>query len=270
MKQRFFLLILSFSFFLFSCNKHKPEPIPQPIPDKVLVKDIILSDLPSPYYHFEYDANGTLNNVGFASGVADYDLTYQNGRLYEMINKANYNNEKLVYEYQNNKLILIKILNHNGELYQRCFLNYDQNGRLKELEWELKIQNTGFVNLRTVQFDYYNDGNLSELRDHRYAVGSQDEADYIDKFENYDNKTSVDGFSLFHKNNEHVWILPDIQIQKNNAGKITRTGDGINYVVSYNYTYNGNLPLKKHGDVLFTSGTDAGKQFQTESLYSYY
>ena len=257
--------------FLISCGKEKPLPVPPPPPpDQVLLKDIVLSNLPSPYYHFEYNNAGVLNKVGFSSGLADYNLTYQNNRLAEMSNTISSNNDRLVYEYENGKPFLIKIYNKTGVLYERCFLTYYENGKLEKLEWEIKVQNTGFASLRTVYLDYYNDGNLSELRDHRFAFGSQTEADHIDRFENYDNKINVDGFSLFHKNDEHVWILPGIQIQKNNAGKVIRTGDGINYVVNYNFTYNGNLPVKKQGDVLFTSGPDAGKHFQTESVYSYY
>lgn len=264
------IFITALSLIIISCGKEKPQPVPPPPPPKVLVKNIVLSNLPDPYYHFEYNAEGILNKVGFSAGLADYDLIYQNGRLAEMINTAGTNNERLVYEYENNKPSLIKIFNKHGELYKRCFFSYYTNGNLKELEWEVKIPNTGFASLRTVSLDYYNDGNLSELRDHRYPVGQFTEADYFQKFENYDDKINVDGFSLVHQNDEHVWILPGIQIQKNNARKIIRTGDGINYVVNYNYTYNGNRPVVKNGDVLFTTGPDAGEHFQTQSIYSYY
>jgi hypothetical protein len=172
MKVRNFLLVTAFSLFLISCGKEKPEPVPVPPAGEVLVKDIVIRNLPSPYYHFEYSAAKEITKVGFSSGLAEYDLSYATGRLTEMKNTISSNNDRLVYEYQDGKVFLIKIFNKAGELYRRCFLTYDNNGRLQQLEWDLKIESIGFANLRMVQLSYYPDGNLSELRDQRFAVGS--------------------------------------------------------------------------------------------------
>ena len=52
--------------FLFSCKKENTTvpntPPPPPPPDqvrKVLLKDITIPNLPSPYYHFEYNPDST-------------------------------------------------------------------------------------------------------------------------------------------------------------------------------------------------------------------
>ena len=59
--------------------------------------------------------------------------------------------------------------------------------------------------------------------------------------------------------------------QKGNPARVTRTGDGLNYVVDYTYTYDDKKrPLAKTGDVTFTNGPTAGQKFQTLSVFSYY
>ena len=83
---------------------------------------------------------------------------------------------------------------------------------------------------------------------------------------------------LFHQGNlsrlddffDHLVLLP-VQLQKSNPRRVTRTGDGQNYVAEYTYTYDGsNRPLTRSGLVTFTNGTNVGRQFQTSSVLSYY
>src|SRR5689334_1711186 len=73
-------------------------PIPDPLP-VTLLKDIVIPSLPSPYYHFAYDATGRMTNASFASGFTMYTLSYANGRLSEMQNNIIVNNDRLVYHY---------------------------------------------------------------------------------------------------------------------------------------------------------------------------
>jgi hypothetical protein len=139
------------------------------------------------------------------------------------------------------------------------------------MEWDVKVA-AGFVMERTLSFTYYADGNLRQLTDHRHAIDNQQpEATHIDRFENYDNKVNPDGFSLVHRNDDHLVLLPGIKLQKNNPLKSIRTGTGINYNISYTYTYNElNRPMVKAGDAVFTSGPDAGQHFQTHATFTYY
>ena len=70
---------------------------------------------------------------------------------------------------------------------------------------------------------------------------------------------------------EHLVLLPRIRLQKNNPAKHRRTGDGVNFVVDYTYSYDvKNRPLTKRGNLQILTGTDAGKFFQTNSAFSYY
>jgi hypothetical protein len=143
--------------------------------------------------------------------------------------------------------------------------------KLIGLERERRV-NGGFVIDKTMTLSYYPDGNLRELAQHRPAIaGFQDEQRYADLFEQYDTGINVDGFELLHDDFfDHLVLLP-VQLQKSNSRRVTRTGDGQNYVAEYTYTYDGsNRPLTRSGLVTFTNGTNVGRQFQTSSVLSYY
>ncbi|HEX3167771.1 MAG TPA: hypothetical protein VHQ93_15990, partial [Chitinophagaceae bacterium] len=111
-----------------------------------------------------------------------------------------------------------------------------------------------------------------ELTYHYFAFNGQTDAVFTDRFEKYDNKINVDGFGLLHNEFfDHLVLLPGVQLQKNNPGKETRTGNAENYAVNYIYTYNEkNLPLTKKGNLTILTGNNAGQQFETNSVFSYY
>ena len=71
MRYRLVLLILIFVVTLLSCRKENrddpPNPPPSPqIEKKVLLKDITIPHLPSPYYHFEYNSDSLCTKANFA------------------------------------------------------------------------------------------------------------------------------------------------------------------------------------------------------------
>jgi hypothetical protein len=94
----------------------------------------------------------------------------------------------------------------------------------------------------------------------------------LDRYEQYDRNVNVDAFSLVHDDFfDHVVLLPGVSLQRGNPGRVTHTGDGVNYVVDYTYTYDGeNRPLVKSGDLRLTNGNDVGRRFATRTEYSYY
>ncbi len=99
----------------------------------------------------------------------------------------------------------------------------------------------------------------------------QDEVTYVSRFEQYDDKVNTDAFWLIHDTNDHLFLLPGVQLQKNNPRKLIRTGGGNDYTIDYTYTYNDrNAPLTKTGDAIFTSGPNAGQRWQANAAYNYY
>lgn len=274
MRTAGFCLITLITFVIISCKKEHKTTVPD-LPDqkyKVLVKDITMSNLPSPYYHFEYGADSLISHVSFASDYSRYNVFYNGNRVSEMRNNIIVNHDTLRYYYdQEGKVAIIKFINGAGVTFRHIFFTYN-GAQLKRIDWDLKEANVGFIIDRTLTFSYFADGNVKEITEHRPFTGSQTEATYITSFDQYDNKINVDDFGLLQDGfHDHIFLLPEVRIQKNNPQKEVRTGDGINYTIDYTYTYNSdNAPLTKAGNLLFTNGSQAGQSFQTLTNYIYY
>jgi hypothetical protein len=257
---------------LASCSSDRSVTAPPPPPASVLLKDIVIDRLPSPYYHFDYDADHRVSGVSFASGLNSYDLVYDGGRISEMRSNTLFNHDRLVYVYDDGgRVVSIRYTDENGIVFTVLFFRY--NGQtLAELERDRRVTG-GFVIDKTMSFSYYPDGNLLELTEHRPAVeGFQPEATTVDRFEQYDDRINVDAFGLIHDDFfDHLVLLPAVQLQTRNPAHVTHTGDGDNYTVDYTYTYDGrNRPLTRSGDLAFLTGQNAGQHFQLSATFSYY
>ena len=53
----------------YDSNPTYPGVTPPPPPTPVLLKDVVIDRLPSPFYHFAYDATGRVAEVSYASGL---------------------------------------------------------------------------------------------------------------------------------------------------------------------------------------------------------
>ena len=270
-------IIIMVAVILTSCKKeHTQSPIPVTPPPaavkKILLKEISIPHLPSPYYHFDYRPDSLVSGVSFASGYTNYDVIYNGKSISELRNNIIVNHDTLRYQYDNSgQIALIRFINDAGVTYRHAFFSY--NGQqLKEIEWDRKEGNVGFIIDRTLSFTYFADGNVKEIREHRPAINGQPEVNFATQYDEYDDKNNVDDFMLVHDGfHDHLFLLSGIRLQKNNARKETRTGDGDNYTANITYTYSADdAPLTKTGDVLFTKGQFAGQRFQTNAMYSYY
>ena len=273
MHRRYLLFVIAI-FVLISCKKEKyisPVIPPAPVIPKVFLKDVVIPRLPSPYYHFEYDATGKVSFVSFASDFTRYDVIYNGDRISEMKNNILVNKDRLHYSYDNSGRVgTIEYADSTGLVYTRLNLSYDGK-KLIKMDRERK-SGGGFIVDRTLTMSYYPDDNLLELTYHYLPFNGQPDATYTDRFGNYDNKINVDGFGLLHNEFfDHLILLPGVQLQKNNPGKESRTGNAENYTVDYTYTYNDkDLPMTKKGNLIFLTGNNMGQQFETNSIFSYY
>jgi hypothetical protein len=248
-----------------------PDPYPVPPAPAVLLRDIVIPSLPSPYYHFEYDADGRVIMASFASGLRQYQVQYDGGRISEMKNVAVLNGDRLTYVYDDaGRVASVRYVDSNGLVYTVLFMSYDGQ-KLTGIERDRRVEG-GFIVDKTMSLSYDSDGNVREITEHHPVTDDQQETTTVDRFEGYDAKTNVDGFSLIHDEFfDHLVLLPGVQLQKGNPARQIHTGDGINFTVDYDYSYDDKgRPLTKNGSVTVSNGSDAGQRFQTTSIFSYF
>jgi hypothetical protein len=275
-----YLLLSVLTLVLFSCKKENdvvlpsaPLPTPRPQSPSLLLEDMVVERLPSPYYHFGYDTAGKISFVSFASGLNMYDVIYNGDKISEMRNNTLVNKDRLQYEYDNDgRVSAINYANSTGVVYTKVHFAY-AGQKLIKLERERKL-GSGFTVDKTLAMSYYTDGNLMEITYHYPATQftGQSELNWAVRFEQYDDKINTDGFDLLHSDFfDHLVLLPGVQLHKNNPGKEIRTGDGDDYTVDYTYTYSDRkAPLTKTGEFIYSSGPNAGQRLQTRSLFTYY
>ena len=239
----------------------------------VLLKDIVIENLPSPYYYFEYNAAGKISRASFASRFLDYNVEYNNDKIVGLQNTGAGDSNHLQYLYDNEgRVTMITYENLGGTVYIKVHLTYDGR-KLIKLERE-RLLAANFIRNKELTLSYYPDGNLKDLEYFFPAtpINGQIEQRYTDHFEQYDNKINVDAFDLLHSEFfDHLILLPGVVLQKNNPAKITRTGDGDDSETKYVYKYNDKgLPLSKTGELKFLSGTNSGQVFTVSSVFTYY
>jgi len=271
--------IAAFALLLFSCRKNYPThpgtlPPPAPAPVKVLLKDITEPHLPSPYYHFEYNADSMVIKAEFDSRLTSYDVLYNGNRISEMRNNIIVNHDTLRYIYDNaGKVAMIKFINQKNVNYRHVVFAYEGN-LVKEIRWDHLEGTAGFIIDRVLTFTYYPDGNVKVITEHRPAFSTVPETISNRVFEKYDDKINVDDFSLIHDGiHDHLFLLSGFRLQRNNPGKETFNGGAgqVSYTVDYTYNYNKDkTPSLKKGNLLFTAGSQKGQKFQVSTAYTYY
>jgi hypothetical protein len=251
---------------------------PPPPPAKVLLKDVLVEHLPSPFYHFDYDAAGTITGVSYASGLFDYDVGYlADGRIGELRNgvlvgTGRVTRDRIVYAYDaEGRVSGARYVDASGTTYTVVVYTYD-GPRLTGVERDRRLGNA-LVLEKTISLAYHPDGNLRELVEHRPAIADlQTEYTSVVDYDQYDTGINVDGFGLVHDDFfDQFVLLPGVQIQKNNPGRETRTGDGLQYTMNWTYDYDdARRPVAKAGDMTITSGTDAGRWLLLRTTFTYY
>jgi hypothetical protein len=273
--RRFALLVTSLAIATACGGDHSvtdPGETAPPPPAQVRLKEIAIDRLPSPFYHFDYDATGRVAAASYASGLTSYTVSYLGDRILEMKNIAVANGDRLVYAYDTDGRVAgVRYVNASGETFTRVFYTYE-GGKLTGVERSRAVAG-GFIIDKTIALTYWPDGNLAQLAERRPKIdGLQEETNGVVSFEQYDTGINVDGFGLIHDDFfDHFVLLPGVVLQKNNPRRETRTGDGVTYVVDYTYAYDGaGRPATKSGDLAITGGGEVGLHVQTRSEFSYY
>jgi hypothetical protein len=256
---------------LVACSSDHIAGPPPPPTTGVLLKDVVYTRLPSPYYHFEYDDAGNISTASFASGAATYSLHYQSDRIHD-IDVASGTVERMFYTYDDaRRVVSIRDTDATGANAQLWFFTY--NGQqLTTIERDRAVPGGYIIDLQ-MSFLYDAGGNLLELGQHYPPIdGLQTEQTLVDVFERYDDKVNVDDFDLLHPGFfDKLILLPGVKLQLGNPGRVVHLGDGDHYTVDFTYTYNDQKrPLTRSGTLLFQTGPNAGQSFAVDAAYSYY
>jgi hypothetical protein len=201
-----------------------------------------------------------------------YDVVYNSGRIGEMRNNILVNHDTLRYVYDNSgRVSTVNFIDQGNVLKRHVFFNYNA-GKVSQIIWDHKADNSEFIIDRTLTFTYHPDGNLKDMNDHRPAVSGAGEINFTTHYDDYDDQINVDDFTLIHDGiHDHFLVLPGLHLQNNNARKQWVTGITDEYTVKYNFTYNvDDTPILKSGELIFTSGGLAGQKFNVSTSYSYY
>ena len=268
-------VVIAISFtLLLSCKHHirnlVDSPVEPVLPTKhILLKDIIVPNIPSPHYHFEYNSDSLVTRAEFESEYTRYDVFYNGGKISEMRNNIFINHDTLRYSYDNaSKVTLIKFIDQTNVIYRHAFFTYNGNF-IKEIKWDRKQSDGSFFTDRILTFSFYPDGNVKSITEHRPPVPGVEDYTSVRTFETYDDKINVDDFSLIHDGiHDHLFLPHGFRVQKNNPGKEKLSVNGTDFVtIDYIYTYNGdNTPSNKAGSLLYLSRQYAGQRFSTNTF----
>ncbi|HEX5655128.1 MAG TPA: hypothetical protein VFX58_18760 [Chitinophagaceae bacterium] len=267
-----FLLML----LLAACSKNEgpagpviPPPPGEPGDSRAIrLKEITERNLPSPFFHFEYNDSGYATKINFAQGLFMYELHYNNRRLQQMINTRN--GDLLRYEYNQGKvtdIVETSAINaakrwryeftYSGEqLTQVCWYRFPETGTDSSIE-------------RKISLRYHPDGNLSFFDDFRRTNGELAWSSRT-SFSSYDNRLNVDDFQVFKQFFEHLLFLPQVRLQKNNPGLVLITSAQNDFRIDYTYEYQNAKPVRRTGSLRQTRGNGNGGITELLTTYSYY
>lgn len=264
------LLILLIALSQICCKKGKDNNLIKPIFPPPFLKDISIANLPSPYFHFEYNPNGAISFISVESGFKKYEVLHSNGKMVDIRSNIIINKDTLRYSYNPDGLpATVNYINETG-IFRKCEFFYS-TGHLIKAVWELKVGST-FEPDRTMNFTYSDDDNVQTISEIRHPISGRPGFIINREFSEYDDKRNVDGFSLLYDydNSDHLLLFNHLPVQKNNPGKVLYTG-GSHYQVLYTYDYNEkNCPVSRQGQLTMLSGPRKGEQFTSNTSFSYY
>lgn len=263
------IVILFCTCLIASCHKQK-DGIPQPGDNKILLKEINIERLPAPYFQFNYDNAGLVNQIGFSNNFSNWKVQYQGTKVIRMIDKFN---DTIAYTYSNDKVTYIKHTNAtDGRTVFTYIFSYDNTGLLNEVQWwDFVTSNGDSAIFRKVNLSYYPGGNLQE-----YVDSTGDFLGHLafaakSKYTDYDDKVNVDDITILKGFFEDFLFLPQVKLQKNNPAHETYEGVAEDYSFDFTYHYNSKkLPIEMDQSSLVTRGNQAGFHSTSKTIYTYY
>jgi len=270
MKQ--FLLTVLIAISISGCSKkdNVPSQPPAPLDDArtVLLKEIVSQSMPAPYFHFVYDSNRYVKQISFADGLTVYNTEYENKRVARMTNIKN--NNTLLYSYNNKQVAAIN--EFSGLTSEKIFsyrFSYNAANQLVQAQWIEYFADSSGNPFKKMTLSYYADGNLESIDQYSISNG-QSTWECKKKFSDYDTKANVDDIYLLEDFFDSYLFLPQVKLQHNNPKKQQLIFSQNEFEITYNYQYNGNLPVRKDGIMRQTKGNGNGQIITIADTFTYY
>ena len=170
-----------------------PGTTTPPPPAPVLLKEVVIDRLPSPFYHFDYDGTGRIVGASYASGLDNYQVDYLGDRITKIRNAGVSSLDHIVYAYDaDGRVGGVRYVDASGVTFTVVIYTYE-GGKLTGVERNRAVPG-GLIIDKTMALMYYADGNLQTITEHRPAIeGLQGDATDVTRFEEYDTGINVDG-----------------------------------------------------------------------------
>jgi hypothetical protein len=270
MTRIFFFVLMSFLVTLTCCKKKDRLTEPASIDDRrtVLLKDMDVEHLPSPYFHFEYDALHYVNKISFASEFFVYSVEYEHNRVKTIHSQPNGNT--LVYVYNNGQVSDInEFSGRTGTIAFTYHFTYDANHQLVQAFWYKYLDSGEASPFKRADLAYLADGNLASL-DLYYAITpGQLSWSSKEEFSDYDSNTNVEDITLLKDFFDAYLFLPQVKLQRNNPMKEHIISDVNEYEISNAFDYQNGLPITKTSLVNQTKGGNGQGPIQGVTHFSY-
>jgi hypothetical protein len=264
------ILFLAAAIALTACSKNNPGAVkavdPIAPPDTIYrLKEITERGMPSPYFHFDLNENGSVKEINFAQGFFIYRPVYEGSRIVSMTNIQD--KSLLQYNYSGNEISSIRKTDSIGQpmwLYRFRF----SNGRPSEIDWIRFRTTQDSIIERRVLLEYFADGNLRQYQDLWRDATDVLSLSRTVRFSAYDHKKNVDDFYLLKNFFEDLLYVPGLRLQENNPGLVELSGASNDFRIEYLYDYRGSVPAQRRG--LFRQTRGDGPSAATELLTNYF
>ncbi len=246
----------------YSCEKEKIKAT-HPVTDQqsVRLKEIVVLNSPTPYFHFGYNNASYIANLSYSSGRHVYNYFYEKGRI-DSVSSSSADASYLLYQYNGQQVKSVQQYDATG-LKKTVLITYDNLNRVIKMEWRAI---SSAVVEKLVEFQYYDNGNLSQMK--KIYPGSRVTSTTL--YQAYDTKRNVDAFSIFQDFAEQVILLPAVRFQYNNPTKMEVTSGANERIIEHTYLYNDSLPVERNSVTRVTAGPSAGQIFTGKTVFSYY
>lgn len=236
-KQSIIYALLIIAVLVTSCSKTpvvQPAPAPAPVVNALSKAEYGGGDYDSLYYNNDLQV---IKIVSHTNAVVPFDqvFTFEYDASKKLTRIVDYSGERYDYVYVDGVLSAVK---HYIGNTKTDFKIYDYtNGKLTNVEeyYQVGLNGQAYDFSSELEMEYYPDGNLKKQTMYGFDQQTRNRYKMLSTtYSDYDTKQNTAGFL------NRFTYYSQVEIQKNNPGKMTGRDEvnGIDYDYNFTYTYN--------------------------------